>query len=853
MNLNRKDTPVPFVRRPSSPPRTPCAASKRTPTARPHKTPRDIYFEGLTENARGADGDDPSPNNRISHDLSLTANTGRSSIVDNMLLSLNPDQPKLGSPPTISHLISSESPRLRGHHASSSLNSNYSFPSPSSGSRPDSNRSAHPPRRRRSNSSNFHSLSRIGSLTTDEEMTDTRHARAYQSQRAGLAGRTSLPASRTGRKSSKSSGGSSVDFGQMMRQSAIARRSASFNDDRRRPSLPMNTALPQPIIYNTIEAAPTPTVPSGPRSPVILSPATPPPAPASNKRSLRYQSAKKSKAEGTKAPIAQKTDIVQTTPRMFESAPNGSRPHSPTKNPGAFLMPHPRPPSQSKDYPRERPGFFRRVFMSSRTANPTGHDLLPQPHASGNTVRVDGQTHIAPSKSSKAGLSADANDPTREARPPPLTKKPSSFFRRRKKSLSENLPAPGLVPAMHTDLRPPAPMMKNNPSVSSLRELMNPYLSNSADATKGSSVGPSDIVSKGAVIPMERSTVKPVLPTSATHLPKQPPRGGQIEETIFKNAASAKPESHPHENLLHTHDKSFFHDNSSNETRVNATEASPNRITDLLPLDRPMHDDSMQSEQQHRSSREEQAPTNDGSFQSAQPVVDFVRRSGRRKSRACKPARSRTASGETFSMTETAEHSASTEATPVKRTILAAVTPDETLPRVWLRPERSTEDLRKLAEASPIIKIAETLDSTTDRPTSSRRSRIPITVKTDQAISTSALTNPASPDFDATLPSREDRVLAQRVFEEDEVLVTKLKAAAWLGEAGPDRARVRRAYMELFDWQNLNVLAALRDFCGRLWLKGETQQVDRILDAFSLRWCACNPNHGFKATGTATE
>ncbi|KAL8647551.1 MAG: hypothetical protein Q9210_005491 [Variospora velana] len=834
MNLNRKDTPAPFVRRPSSPPRTPRAASKRTSTARAHKTPRDVYFEGLTENARAADGDD----NRISHDLSLAANTGRSSIVDNMLLSLNPDQPKLESPPSISHLISSQSPRLRGHHASSSLNSNYSFPSPSSGSRPDSNRSAHPPRGRRSNSSNFQSLSRIGSLTTDEEKADTRHTRAYQSQRAGLAGRTSLPTSRSGRKSSKSSGGSSVDFGQMMRQSAIARRSASFDDGRRRPSLPMTTALSQPIIHNNIEAAPTPTVPSGPRSPVILPSATPPPAPASNKRSLRYQSAKKSKAGGTKAPIAQKTDIVQATPRTFELAPNGSRPHSPTKDPDALLMPYPRPPSQSKDYPRERPGFFRRVFMSSRTANPTGHDLLPQPHASRNSVRVDGQTHIGPSKSSKAGLSADANHPTREARPPPLTKKPSSFFRRRKKSLSENLPAPGLVPAMHTDLRPPAPMMKNNPSVSSLRELMNPYLSNSADATKGSSVEGSDTVSKGAIVPMEKSTVKPVLPTSATHMSKQPSRGGQIEETIPKNAASAKPESNPHENLLQAHDKSFLHDNSSNETRLNATEASPNHVTDLPPVDRPMHDDSMQSEQQHRSSREEQASSYDGPFQSAQPVVDFVRSSGGRKSRASKSARSRAASGETFSMTETAEHSASTEATPVKRAIVAAVTPDKTTPRVWLRPEKSTEDLRKLAEASPMIKTAETLDSTTDRPTSSRRSRIPIAVKTDPAISTSALSNPASPDFDATLPSREDRVLAQRVFEGDEVLVTKLKAAAWLGEAGPDRARVRRAYMELFDWQNLNILAALRDFCGRLLLKGETQQVDRILDAFSSRWCA---------------
>jgi Sec7-like guanine-nucleotide exchange factor len=57
--------------------------------------------------------------------------------------------------------------------------------------------------------------------------------------------------------------------------------------------------------------------------------------------------------------------------------------------------------------------------------------------------------------------------------------------------------------------------------------------------------------------------------------------------------------------------------------------------------------------------------------------------------------------------------------------------------------------------------------------------------------------------------------------------------------------------MAFFDWHLKNVLAALRDLCGHLILKGETQQVDRILDAFSVRWCRCNPNHGFKATGKA--
>lgn len=65
----------------------------------------------------------------------------------------------------------------------------------------------------------------------------------------------------------------------------------------------------------------------------------------------------------------------------------------------------------------------------------------------------------------------------------------------------------------------------------------------------------------------------------------------------------------------------------------------------------------------------------------------------------------------------------------------------------------------------------------------------------------------------------------------------------------PAAERARRAYMSMFDFSNMNILSAVRLLCGKLVLKGETQQVDRIVDAFSKRWCECNPNHGFKSAG----
>ncbi|KAL8726200.1 MAG: hypothetical protein Q9166_006873 [cf. Caloplaca sp. 2 TL-2023] len=846
MNLNRKDTPAPHAaRRAQSPPRTPLASNKRSRT---HKSPRDIYFEGLTDNARGPNRDDAMRNQRISHDLSLTANTGRSSVVDSMLLSLNPDQPKLESPPYALHsrFTSPESPRSRGHLPSASLNSEYSFPSPSSDSRPDSKRSAHLPRGRRSNSSNFRSLSRIDSLTNDEEKVNTRRARAYQSQRAGLGGRTSIPASRSGRKSSKSSGSSSVDFGQMMRQSALPRRSASFDEGNRRPAFPISSSMSQPIIYNNIEAAPTPTVPSGPRSPAILPTAPPQAVSSASKRPFRSQGLKKSKTDERKGSIGQKAEAVEDSQRMPAPAFKALRSASPAKERHHPLIPQQRPPSQSKDHPKERPGFFRRVFMSSRNTNATGHDLvLPpsQPQSSRNSVRVDSQAAIAPQKLSKSGLSGEITYLARETAPPCLTKKPSSFFRRRKKSASEPVAVPVPVPPLQSDLHPTDHLVKHNPSVSSLRELMNPYLSNPPDARKDSTAGRHDALPRNQRIPVDSSTVKLVYPCSTTHKnsEKPPVEEQQVETSISGDAPSAKADACSDDNLLHPHDQSFLHDNSSNETRLNAIDASP------ATHETSMGNYAAQNDINDRN-LEQPTPFNHGSIQSAQPAVHFVQTPKARKTFGRKAPRSRTSSGDNYLVTSTSEQLARATVTPTKETVVAAVNPDETTPRLWLRPEKSTEDLRGLAETSPAVGINQVSANDDDRPTSSRPSRTTKIAVNSPERANGASIDPTSPDFDVTLPFREDKVLAQRVFEGDDNLVSKTKAAAWLGEAGLDRARVRRAYMELFDWQNLNILAALRDFCGRLLLKGETQQVDRILDAFSTQWCACNPNHGFKAT-----
>ena len=53
--------------------------------------------------------------------------------------------------------------------------------------------------------------------------------------------------------------------------------------------------------------------------------------------------------------------------------------------------------------------------------------------------------------------------------------------------------------------------------------------------------------------------------------------------------------------------------------------------------------------------------------------------------------------------------------------------------------------------------------------------------------------------------------------------------------------------MTFYDFNSVNILQALRTLCGRLYLHGESQQLERILGDFSERWYNCNPHNGFKS------
>ncbi|CAN6606155.1 hypothetical protein TRVA0_003S01090 [Trichomonascus vanleenenianus] len=104
-------------------------------------------------------------------------------------------------------------------------------------------------------------------------------------------------------------------------------------------------------------------------------------------------------------------------------------------------------------------------------------------------------------------------------------------------------------------------------------------------------------------------------------------------------------------------------------------------------------------------------------------------------------------------------------------------------------------------------------------------------------------------DEEHILDCHQASTIAEQLFQGQAPFVTHDQTASWLGDSGNDRARVREAYMELFDFTDKNVLTSLRRLCDRLYLKAESQQIDRLLDAFADRWCQCNPHHGFKSPG----
>jgi hypothetical protein len=839
---------------------------------------------------------------RDSHDLSFVEGaTVRDSVVDNMLLSL--DQFSTGS------LFSSTRPqytnydqddfflrdssyrppgnRHRGHTYTSSRSSDYDVHTDE-----HSRYASQHSRARRSNSSNNIGtpIARKGSIRDVYPSRQTNGPYGQLSQTGHLRGG-----------SKKGSGSSSMDFGQSgilgNQRLGFGKRSASFDhsagDRARNAPLKVESVLDRGrVAYQNYpddyDAAPEPTIPAGPRrvqqeppqSPIAYPPQpsyAPPQAPAPRRRgSVRsntsYTTLRKGKTQAEPNMRAQAQEFVNaSTLRNLPQIPSSHDSTAPSPNvatrKGLFPSQAPAAP------PREKPGFFRRVFgggsktQAQPLSNGTNVSNSSQSDSPASTSQrapdinsiysqarprttANNETHIATQLKSLPKPPQTASGPQRDMQPPVppfLAKKPSSFFRRRKKSMSENVPPP----VMALDFTPPAkPVLPAQPSPGggSLRKVMNPYLTDASraeerfhDSREQQSAEDSTDVEKPQGFspgykPHKDATVRTV---------KGSARGN--EQTPASHAASA---GSPKLKLKLKHGKSamsspqedtFLADSSGTEDRSG-------RATPTEELPRPNAGPTSLTSR-NRSTAEGKS---DGK----------AKANGERRTDLLSPAEpgtSRSGSGsqsasevedEGWIITEptkkdpTADRKASTGA---KRVWLDTTLPEprfgDTTDDLKLPLEGARASQQSLDKPSPVSPDATT--PTTPNEVFHSATSLPIVqVESRESDAMPAIFEDYSMH---TEPTDADRERAFQIYNGDDSSVLKADAAALLGDVSLGSARIRKAFVDLFDWTGFSILAAMRDLCGKIVLKAETQQVDRILMSLSERWCECNSSHGFKA------
>lgn len=687
----------------------------------------------------------------------------------------------------------------------------------------------------------------------------TEHAQSSNEQAASAQPPTtaSVPSTRSGpRKSNRSSGSSSVDFGYAMIstrwQPFTSRRSSSFDHGYGRaikqipssiPTLPRTKVSRRDI---GLDAAPTPAVPGGPvgreQSPSRHSTTVRPNHASSETpsvgRSHPFVPREAVTSAGSDGRGVYRGSVKGGTgvnsKRSSQHVPSvrgymTSRAGSPTRAAPEQLVAM---PSSNSRTSKERHGFFRRVFGSKEKTIATNE------HRSSDAPSTrDGSHHESRSGRSSSGRvqrqvpGEDPDTHTAQAPPPVLTKKPSSFFRRRKKSVSEQTVTPALPPHLQTPVRlNTMTAMADGPAqgspVSSLHEAMDSFLS-MPDKPRRPSESRTDrrkVHNERNPVPIDTGVYRSYMnttPSSNTSLIHD-------QNVVQDHVPSKLGDNAPvRADTLQLPGRSFLHDNSSTEGRTN----DPDSEAGAASINTDDGDQSVSVKMENR------------------PPTGSKSRPSTSKSpapRKVQPLRERDLN--------TLEHQAQSK------------TGDDTTPRKLDFSNDSHDETMPKAFMLTTSKTIKGTNATSMLPASSKDA--PISPISDYQSATSEVSQVGADDHPEVLPVAEppriskalekensdsvtaqERQLAKGIFDGDESVVVKSKAAAWLGEASDDRVRLRKVYMECFDFQDLSILAAFRDVCARLVLKGETQQVDRILDAFSCRWCQCNPEHGFKATG----
>lgn len=894
--------PTQGAMRDDSPPRTPTQHKGKAPmrALETHQAANETTFfdDDTPVDKRRSGATELSIMSRDSHDLHFRDVT-RESVVDNMLLSLD----SLHTGPT--HFGGMYNGFEDAEEPFQSSVSRFSPPphfrspahthSPSLDYDPldDSSVRYAPLRGRRSNStSNFRSdLDKVESrgYGSARMSSDTARKPVYGEGAFTQHGRG---------RGSKGSSSSSMDYGYSTQilppGSRHTNRSASFdNGYDRRPfgsdemspssvySSVLNRGRPNVLDFSAYDAAPTPTIPTRPRrfedppspaphfdyasqqSPFGSLPVHVPavPAPSSRRNSIRSSSSKgpwNGKARGPDASIrAQATEFVNAVnirelppiPAFADNTTPGKPPSTP----------------QAKEPPKERRGFFSRVFGGGRSQPPQEPRATPQlppidtrsPEQAKRPSTTPAQNYTPQNGVRAAVRQSSITQPQKQPtdpqqQPRTLTKKNSSFFRRRKKSVTED-PLPPPVPVQVQRVGDIGTSVLPSPAASSLRNAMKDYLVDQQAATPReayydtrelqSPVGDGDDHPGGfspEYTPHKDATIRTVRPGSRGTDDGVAPAVEDLQDLHHRTVDSPKYKLKVRRgkggSARANDDSSFLADSSEQEDKAGHLSAPSRGQNMYVPEQSRRPATSPNASTQHASSAKE----NLGPRQKANV--------GEKRT----DAHPSSSAGQKFA--DGTDEEGWVITTPSRRE-----TADSDINgknnRVWLEPTSSEEKLEQTSLSLP-LEGAKSEHSPADRspitPSDAYQSAssLPIVQVEGGDVRTSAEVVRTAPATASEEPTDEDREKAQQIYDGDENFLAKGKAAAWLGENTIASARCRKAYMEIYEWTGFSILLAMRDLCNRLVLKGETQQVDRILDSFANRWCECNPNHGFKSPGT---
>lgn len=93
-------------------------------------------------------------------------------------------------------------------------------------------------------------------------------------------------------------------------------------------------------------------------------------------------------------------------------------------------------------------------------------------------------------------------------------------------------------------------------------------------------------------------------------------------------------------------------------------------------------------------------------------------------------------------------------------------------------------------------------------------------------------------------PDAEYKLIARRLFDEDFVSIKPAEYTQFLAAGDKDSSKIRAYYMSYFQWSP-NLLKSTRILCSKLYLKGESQEIDRILSSFTKSYIRQHRNNPF--------